>query len=146
MLVTFIRYVGVMFSQCIKSVTNSSHLSPTHSVSNIRHQHRCNWYISSAFEYRILKHDLGWFIRPWSMETWFMESKSARLEIFFNRCMTDGIIMLYKLVFFIILVYADMMRFSNPSHKKTSNISNITLWPRYCNDNLVEFHFRWLKV
>ena len=30
------------FSQCIKSVTNISNLSPTHLVSNIRHQHRCN--------------------------------------------------------------------------------------------------------
>ena len=30
------------FSQCIKSVTNISNLSPTHLVSDIRHQHRCN--------------------------------------------------------------------------------------------------------
>ena len=30
------------FSQCIKSVTNISNLLPTHLVSNIRHQHRCN--------------------------------------------------------------------------------------------------------
>ena len=30
------------FSQCIKSVTNISNLSPTHLLSNIRHQHRCN--------------------------------------------------------------------------------------------------------
>ena len=30
------------FSQCIKSVTNISNLSPTHFVNNIRHQHRCN--------------------------------------------------------------------------------------------------------
>ena len=30
------------FFQCIKSVTNISNLSPTHLVSNIRHQHRCN--------------------------------------------------------------------------------------------------------
>ena len=30
------------FSLCIKSVTNISNLSPTHLVSNIRHQHRCN--------------------------------------------------------------------------------------------------------
>ena len=30
------------FSQCFKSVTNISNLSPTHLVTNIRHQHRCN--------------------------------------------------------------------------------------------------------
>ena len=30
------------FSQCIKSVINISNLSPTHLVSNIRHQHRGN--------------------------------------------------------------------------------------------------------
>ena len=30
------------YSQCIKSVTNISNLSPTHLVSNIRHQHQCN--------------------------------------------------------------------------------------------------------
>ena len=30
------------FSQCIKSATNISNLSPIHLVSNIRHQHRCN--------------------------------------------------------------------------------------------------------
>ena len=30
------------FSQCIKSVTNILNQSPTHLVSNIRHQHRCN--------------------------------------------------------------------------------------------------------
>ena len=29
-------------SLCIKSVTNFSNLSPTHSVSNIRHQNQCN--------------------------------------------------------------------------------------------------------
>ena len=34
------------FSQCIKSATNISNLSPTNLVSNIRHQHRCNpWFI-----------------------------------------------------------------------------------------------------
>ena len=42
------HYVGDFFSlcwwssQCIKSVTNISNLSPTHLVSNIRRQHRCN--------------------------------------------------------------------------------------------------------
>ena len=30
------------FSQCIKSVTNISNLSPTHLVLNIRHQNQCN--------------------------------------------------------------------------------------------------------
>ena len=30
------------FFQCIKSVTNILNLSPTHLVSNIRHQHQCN--------------------------------------------------------------------------------------------------------
>ena len=33
------------FSQCIKSGTNISNLSPTHLVSNIRHQHRCNRFL-----------------------------------------------------------------------------------------------------
>ena len=32
------------FSQCIKSATNISKLSPTYLVSNICHQHRCNPY------------------------------------------------------------------------------------------------------
>jgi len=38
--------------QCIKSVTNISNLSPTHLISNIRHQHRCDyqhrcdWYLA----------------------------------------------------------------------------------------------------
>ena len=41
MLVTFF----VMLVQCIKSVTNILNLSPTHLVSNIRHQHRCNHII-----------------------------------------------------------------------------------------------------
>ena len=30
------------FFQCIKSVTNILNVSPTHFVSNIRHQHRCH--------------------------------------------------------------------------------------------------------
>ena len=34
------------FSQCIKLVTNISNLSPTHLVSNIRHQHWCNHGVS----------------------------------------------------------------------------------------------------
>ena len=33
------------FSQCIKSVTNISNLSPTHLVFIIRHQHRCNYLV-----------------------------------------------------------------------------------------------------
>ena len=36
------------FSQCIKSVTNISNLSPTHFVSNIRHQHRCSLHFYIA--------------------------------------------------------------------------------------------------
>ena len=46
------------FSQCIKSVTNISNLSPTHLVSNIRHQHRCNrflWLNQRVFVFAIFQ-------------------------------------------------------------------------------------------
>ena len=40
------------FSQCIKSVSNNSELSPTHLVSNIRHQHPCNLKLITGKPYR----------------------------------------------------------------------------------------------
>ena len=46
MLATFFRYLGNFLNeighQHPESVTNISNLSPTHLVSNIRHQHRCS--------------------------------------------------------------------------------------------------------
>ena len=65
------HYVGDFlcwwFSQCTKSVTNISNLSPTHLASNIRHQHQCNLFSplkerdeDNSFEFRFR---IGWYFK-----------------------------------------------------------------------------------
>ena len=65
--VDFFRYVGDFLNvlyrspiSCIghqhpESVTNISNLSPTHLVSNIRYQHRCNFYVTTKNHIKSMK-------------------------------------------------------------------------------------------
>ena len=44
-------FVMLVFFQCVKSVTNVLNLSPTHFVSDIRHQHVTTVHVSMAQNY-----------------------------------------------------------------------------------------------
>ena len=62
------------FFQCIKSVTNIWNLSPTHLVSNIRHQHRCNLLVYSEMRH-IQKSLKSIWNRPyiiWRLQSWWI--------------------------------------------------------------------------
>ena len=70
------------FFPCIKSVTNISNLSPTHFVSNIRHQHRCNhfkltllFWISTWWRSWVTQFDLLWSLK--GQMIWLNETRNS---------------------------------------------------------------------
>ena len=78
------------FSQCIKSVTNISNLSPTHLVYNIRHQHQCNRqilrfeWLQKIFYHQplVIANDKTWKFRRFNLINSFVVDVTG----FFSRC------------------------------------------------------------